>query len=223
MFLLKYRSTPHSTTLLLFLQRDLRTRLSLLKSDPASHVTNRQSKMKSYYDQHAKPREFCPGQTVLARDFRSAQKGQPATILERKAPYSSVICHNGMMWYRHADHLLQHNPNLDQVTISEDNQRDITSLLPHKCDPKQTLTSPLHSTNASEGYTTTTSTTADATSTAASDSEGCADQAQPSETALSTASTKTDAPVITRSGRVVQPPQCYCIKSVQSTTRDSLN
>ena len=188
--------------------------------------------MKSYNDQHAKPREFCPGQTVLARDFRSAQKWQPATILERKAPYSYVVkLHDGRMWYRHADHLLQHNPNLDQVTISEDNQRDITPLLPDYCDPKQTLTSPPHSTNASEGHTTTTtsitgdasSTTADTSSTAASDSEGCANQAQPSETALPTASKKTNAPVIARSGRVVQPPRCYCTKSVQSTTRDSLN
>ena len=147
----------HNTPAQLFLQRDLRTRLSLLKSDPPSHVTNRQSKMKSYNDQHAKPREFCPGQTVLARDFRSAQKWQPATILERKAPYSYVVkLHDGRMWYRHADHLLQHNPNLDQVTISEDYQRDNTPLLPDYCDPKQTLTSPPHNTNASEGHTTTT-------------------------------------------------------------------
>ena len=85
------------------------------------------------------------------------------------------------MWYRHTDHLLQHKPNLDQVSTSEDNQRDITSLLPHHCDTKQTLTSRLQSTNASEGNATiTTSTRADASSTTASDSEGCADQAKTS-------------------------------------------
>ena len=46
------------------------------------------------------------------------------------------------MWDRHADHLLQHNINSDQVTTSEENQRDYTPLLPHNCDPKQKLTSP---------------------------------------------------------------------------------
>ena len=57
-FLLSYRSTQHATTgsspAKLFLQRELRTRLSLVRSDLASHVSCQQEKMKMHHDQHAK-------------------------------------------------------------------------------------------------------------------------------------------------------------------------
>ncbi len=110
-FLLSYRSTPHSTTgstpSKLFLQREVRTRLSLVKPDTARLVAANQSKMKAYHDQHAKLREFSCGQPVLARDHRS-QGWQPATVLERKAPHSyTVVMPDGRIWNRHADHLLQ--------------------------------------------------------------------------------------------------------------------
>ena len=110
-FLLSYRSTPHSTTSStpskLFLQREVRTRLSLVKPDTARLVAANQSKMKAYHDQHAKLREFSCGQPVLARDHRS-QGWQPATVLERKAPHSyTVVMPDGRIWNRHADHLLQ--------------------------------------------------------------------------------------------------------------------
>ena len=71
-FLLSYRSTPRTTTgsspSKLFLQRELRTRISLAKPDLASHVAIQQDKMKAYHDRRAKFREMAVGDTVLARD-----------------------------------------------------------------------------------------------------------------------------------------------------------
>jgi len=53
-FLLTYRSTQHATTgttsTKLFLPRELRTQLSLLHPNISLHVTNNQTKMKTYYD-----------------------------------------------------------------------------------------------------------------------------------------------------------------------------
>ena len=77
-FLLSYRSTPHATTgtslSKLFLQRELRTRLSLTKPDLSIHVATQQGKMKFYHDRHAKSRELSVGDTVLTRDHLSKQK-----------------------------------------------------------------------------------------------------------------------------------------------------
>ena len=53
-FLLKYRTTPHSTTgatpAELLMKRRLRTRLSLVKPDLAQEIENKQSKQKQYKD-----------------------------------------------------------------------------------------------------------------------------------------------------------------------------
>ena len=109
-FLLSYRSTPHSTTgctpSKLFLQREVRTRLSLVKPNKARLVAANQSKMKTYHNQHAKHREFSRGQSVLVRDHRS-HSWKPATVVERNAPHSySVVVPDGRIWNRRADHLL---------------------------------------------------------------------------------------------------------------------
>ena len=62
-FLLSYRSTPHGTTnsspAKLLLQRELRTRLSLVTPDIGSRVASKQDKMKSNHDKFAKYRDSC--------------------------------------------------------------------------------------------------------------------------------------------------------------------
>ena len=110
-FLLSYRCTPHSTTgctpSKLFLQREVRTRLSLVKPDTARLVAANQSKMKANYDKHANLRELLLGQPVLAKDHRS-HGWTPATILERNAPHSyTVVMSDRRVWNRHAHHILQ--------------------------------------------------------------------------------------------------------------------
>ena len=53
-FLLRYGTTPHSTTgttpAELLMKRRLRTRLSLVKADLAQEIENKQSKQKQYKD-----------------------------------------------------------------------------------------------------------------------------------------------------------------------------
>ena len=90
-FLLLYRSTQHATTgsspAKLFLQRELRTRLSLVRLDLATYVSCQQEKTKMYYDQHAKFREIAVGSTVLARDHLSGQKWQPGTVVQHPSSH----------------------------------------------------------------------------------------------------------------------------------------
>jgi len=94
-FLLSYRSTQHATTgttpAKLFLQRELRTRLSLVHPDISLHVTNNQTKMKTYYDRHTKFRTLSPGDRVLARDHLSKEKWRTDTIITQHAPASYCI------------------------------------------------------------------------------------------------------------------------------------
>jgi len=61
-FLLVYRTTPHTTTgvapCVLFLKRELRTRLHLLQPDVKDHVMSQQATQKSHHDQHSRSREL---------------------------------------------------------------------------------------------------------------------------------------------------------------------
>lgn len=88
-FLPSYRSTTHATTSpsKLFLQRELRTRLSLTKPDLSSHAATQQGKMKFYHDRNAKFRELSVGDTVLTRDHLSKQKWQSGTVLKHSSPH----------------------------------------------------------------------------------------------------------------------------------------
>ena len=57
----------------LFLKRELRTRLSLVRPDLTTHVSCPQGKMKMHHDTHAKFRQIAVGEPVLARDQVSGQ------------------------------------------------------------------------------------------------------------------------------------------------------
>ena len=109
-FLLTYRSTTHPTTgytpAKLFLGRELRTRLSLVKPEAQSTVIMAQGKQKDYHDLHAKYREFYPGDAVLIKDLRKDKTWWPGTIVERSAPKSYLtVLADGRVWKRHVDHL----------------------------------------------------------------------------------------------------------------------
>lgn len=84
-FLLTYRSTQHATTgatpAKLFLQREIRTRLSSARPDISLKVTNNQARMKAYHDRHIKFRELSPGDRVIARDYLSNLKWRQAPLL----------------------------------------------------------------------------------------------------------------------------------------------
>ncbi len=108
-FLLTYRSTKHATTgctpASLFMGRELRTRLSLVRPDLRATVSNKQSDQKTSHDKHSRQfREFFPGDDVLVKDVRENEKWWPSTVAERTAPKSYiVILKDGRVWKRHVD------------------------------------------------------------------------------------------------------------------------
>ena len=86
-FLLRYRSTPHSTTNVapseLFLGRKLRTLFDLLKPDIETRVLSKQADQKGYQDKRAKPCYFSPNHPVMVGDFRlNTDKWIPGTVVE---------------------------------------------------------------------------------------------------------------------------------------------
>ena len=127
-FLISYRSTPHATTgsspAKLFLQRELRTRLSLVTPDIGSRVANQQDKMKSNHDKFAKYREIAVGDSVLARDHLSGQKWQAVTVVQQISPTSfQVQLNDGRNLGRHADDVLQDTPS---STVTQSNSVEVT-------------------------------------------------------------------------------------------------
>ena len=119
-FLLSYRSTPQATTgsspAKLFLQKELRTRLSQVRPDLTSHVLGQQSKMKMHHDKHARFREMAVGDTVLARDHLSSQKWQPGIVRQHSSPHSyQVQLDDGRIWKHHVEDVLQNSPSLKPV------------------------------------------------------------------------------------------------------------
>ena len=68
-FLLSYRSTPHATTnrtpSSLFLKRELRTRMDLLRPDSTVRVGERQLSQKCDHNRRAKGKEYSVGDILL--------------------------------------------------------------------------------------------------------------------------------------------------------------
>ena len=126
-FLLYYRSTPHATTgsspAKLFLQRELRTRLSLVTPDIGSRLASQQDKMKSNHNKFAKYREIAVGDSVLARDHLSRQKWQAGTVVQQTAS-SQVQLNDGRNWRRHVDDVLQKTPS---SAVTQSSSVEVTS------------------------------------------------------------------------------------------------
>ena len=123
-FLLTYRSTPHATTnrtpSSLFLQRELRTRFTLIHPDVSKHVHQKQAEQISQHDQHTKSRNFPVGQNVMVRQFRAGPKWIPGTILKQTGPLSYIVkVHNGLEWKRHVDHL---RANVNKEPLNSESQ-----------------------------------------------------------------------------------------------------
>ena len=74
-FLLSYRTTPHSVTnvppCVLFLQREVRTRLHLLRETTEQQVCKKQVEQKWHHDKKARDRECAERETVLSRNYGS--------------------------------------------------------------------------------------------------------------------------------------------------------
>ncbi|KAJ0022363.1 hypothetical protein NQD34_009853 [Periophthalmus magnuspinnatus] len=111
-FLLKYRTSSHSTTKAspasLMFNRELRTSLDLLKPPTVKDIVQAdQRKQVKYRDIHAKDRVFVPGDSVLARNYQSKVKWAPATVIAQTGPVSYTVQTADGVWRRHVDQLLK--------------------------------------------------------------------------------------------------------------------
>lgn len=109
-YLLTYRTTAHSTTGVppckLFLQRELRTRLTLLQPDCERSVLDKQSQQKMTHDRSSRLRAWSVGDKVMARNLRPGPDWVPATIVDVLGPVSYMVeTEEGQRWKRHSDQM----------------------------------------------------------------------------------------------------------------------
>lgn len=114
-FLLRYRTTPHSTTGVtpaeLMVKRCLRTRLSLIKPNLAQVVESKQEKQKVYKDMKCKrDRPFVRYDRVRVRNTKANSKMEkwiPGTVVKVCGPRSYVVRTGHTTRYVHTDHMIK--------------------------------------------------------------------------------------------------------------------
>ncbi|XP_028414982.1 uncharacterized protein K02A2.6-like [Dendronephthya gigantea] len=110
-FLMKYRNTPHSTTgetpASLFMGRNLRTRLDLIKPDIRKHVIDKQvSQAKPKGAIASNARQLFIGQAVSVRNYRGKEKWIQGIVRALTGPVSyQVEVAPNVIWRRHIDQL----------------------------------------------------------------------------------------------------------------------
>lgn len=121
-FLLKYRVTPHTTTGVspseLFLKRQLRTRLTLVKPDIGKSVEKSQQRMKDFHDRgKVKVRQFEEGDQVQVKTTIQAGKWKwlPGTVNKVCGPLTYLVQVGNRKRFCHLDHLLACNAKLPQA------------------------------------------------------------------------------------------------------------
>lgn len=111
-FLFRYRSTPHSTTNAtpaeLFLKRQLRTVLDLLRPTAADASSNNRKRYRSNFDCHTKQQFFVSGDKVLVRDFRHSKtevKWTPGILLDKFGSRIWSVTVGTNIWRRHENQI----------------------------------------------------------------------------------------------------------------------
>ena len=120
-FLLKYRTTPHTTTGVppaeLLMKRKLKTKLDLIVPNTASLMRQKQERQKQTHDHNAKHRDFEASDPVFIKDFSSPKSWQKGTVVQTTGPISALVeLPDGRVVRRHQDHVRK-NHNQDP-TIS---------------------------------------------------------------------------------------------------------
>ena len=129
-FLLKYRTTPHSTTQTspseLLMGKKLRTRLDLVHPNTRQIVNSKQADQVATFNK--KPvlaREFSSDQPVWYETFKQGNKWQFGRIVERSGPTSYKIdIGNNQIVKRHADSIRQAYPQ--EMSTSTSIQRSVS-------------------------------------------------------------------------------------------------
>ena len=130
-FLFSYRNTAHATTNRspseLFLKRELRTRMDLLRPDSSVKVAEKQAEQKQQHDSHSAQRSYKMGDTVMARNYRKGPKWLPGVVAEVKGPVSYLIqMKGGTLWQRHINQLRDgiDETQLDDIPLHSDTDNE---------------------------------------------------------------------------------------------------
>ena len=95
-FLLAYRSTPHTVTNVspgsLFLQRELRTRLDLLRETTEQIVRKKQEEQKEWHDKSTRERGFEPNNVVCKKFWGRGEMDKR----KNKAGFGTDIVYSGV-------------------------------------------------------------------------------------------------------------------------------
>lgn len=147
-FLLKYRTTPHSTTKTspasLMFNRELRTNLDLLKPPSVKDIVQENLKKQiQQRDVHAKDRVFSPGDSVLARNYQGKVKWVPATVIARTGPVSYTVQTADGVWRRHVDQLLKTPPTTPDLTVTMDSDKHADRCVPEPCNVPLQMSAPV--------------------------------------------------------------------------------
>jgi hypothetical protein len=158
-FLFHYRSPPHSTTnhtpAELFIKRQFRTVLDLLRPDSAYNVHAARQQYKRNFDRRTQQRSFTHEDKVLARDFRESHtkiQWAPGTLIQRFGTRIWTVQVNDQVWRRHENQLKQrqwldsHDPDETHPIITDVDMNlssKSTNLLPNTESPMRRRSSRL--------------------------------------------------------------------------------
>ena len=111
-FLLRYRTTPHTTTQVspaeLFLGRSVRTPLDLVRPDLGDRVRKNQEKQKHYADRGSQQRTVCVGDAVFVSCVDRVQgaagcKWLAGVVVQQQGVKLAVQLQDGRVIWRHLD------------------------------------------------------------------------------------------------------------------------
>ena len=141
-FLLAYRSTPHTVTNVspgsLFLQRELRTRLDLLRETTEQIVQKKQEEQKEWHDKSTRERGFEPNNVVWARNVGAGERWIKGQIKQGSGPASYMLA-DGRMWRRHTDHLRRAEERIKKSGGRESDKDDEQMTQSTKEEEKRTV------------------------------------------------------------------------------------
>ena len=133
-FLFTYRITLHSTTgsspAELMFGRTIRSWFDQVQPNLSARVETQQSRQKEAHDNHARRRDFEPGEQVYVCNFRPGQCWLPGSVIKSSGPVSfKVKLSNGQIVRRHQDHIRKRSQT-ESVESNDGNTADLTECAP---------------------------------------------------------------------------------------------